>query len=137
LTETENLDLAFFMSRLDEEAGLSDEEILEESRQIGETPALAALAVQNVMFQALSTGRSRLGAETGLSLEQRLRPLLLLTLSKLASIGISCSPPDGLRLIRDFLRTEWSDLACKPADTPEVVSRFLVFAHKTAYLQLA
>jgi hypothetical protein len=136
MTETPALDLAFCLSRLDEEAGLSDEEILEESRQLGETPALAALAVKKVMFEGLSTAWKTVGAEAG-SIEQRLRPLLLLTLSKLASIGISCPPADGLRLIRDFLRTEWPDVGWEPADTREVISRFLSFAHKTAYLELA
>ena len=135
MTETPALDLAFLLSRLDEEAGLSDEEILEESRQSGETPALAALAVKKVMFEGLPTAW-RMSAEAG-SIEQRLRPLLLLTLSKLASIGITCPPADGLRLIRDFLRNEWPDLGWKTADTREVVSRFLSFAHKTAYLELA
>jgi hypothetical protein len=124
------------LSRIDEDAGLSDAELLEEARSRGEVPSALADAARKIMLEALSPHRVRFREESQVLAYQRFRPLLLLALSKLAAIGIGCSPADGIRLVREFFVNDWPDFGCD-AGVERVVGGFLSYAHKTARFQLS
>ena len=124
------------LSRIDEDAGLSDEELLEEARSRGEVPSAVADATRKIMLEALSPHRLRFREESQVLAYQRFRPLLLLALSRLASIGIGCAPADGIRLIREFFVNDWPNFG-RDAGVEQVIGGFLSYAHKTARFELS
>lgn len=123
------------LSRIDEDAALSDEELLEEARSRSEAPSMVADTVRKIMLQALSSHRVRFREESQVLAYLRFRPLLLLALSRLSSIGIGCSPADGIALIREFFVNDWPNFG-RGAGVEHVVGGFLSYAHKTARFEL-
>jgi len=124
-------DMFSALCRLEDEARLSDEQIIEDARFHGEIPSVLAAVTKGVMLEALETN---LNDRFELTAHQRFRPLLLLTMSRLALIGIGCSPATGAKLVRDFF-------ASKPAQrdwmAKDVIEGFLSFAHEASVLEVA
>ena len=97
----------------------------------GKSPSALADAARKIMLEALSPHRVRFREESQVLAYQRFRPLLLLALSKLASLGIGCSPADGIRLVREFFINDWPDFG-RDAGVQRVVGGFLSYADKGA-----